>query len=236
VSLSSNYEFLLDEATNMLSSGGLETCKVLDYGCGKGALVEEGLSTDKGLLGERIREIVDQKIPFPDAFFDLVVSNQVFEHIPNLAPVIAEIERVLKPGGRVLCITPYLGAYREGHCEIPFAHRFKAESKSQYCWLYMFKLFGFGRRKHVKNPDTWARFFSTWLKENTYYKSFEDMDGLFNAHFSDVKHIEEDYLEFRLKSIHKHTLSRVAKAPVIRVLSRWFVRKFGSLVILAQKK
>lgn len=38
-------------------------------------------------------------IPEPDGTFDFVFSNSVLEHIPELAPVFAEVARVLKPGG-----------------------------------------------------------------------------------------------------------------------------------------
>ncbi len=39
-------------------------------------------------------------LPFPDASFDAVVVCLVFEHIANHVPPIAEIARVLEPGGR----------------------------------------------------------------------------------------------------------------------------------------
>jgi SAM-dependent methyltransferase len=39
-------------------------------------------------------------LPFPDASFDAVVVCLVFEHIPDHEPAIAELARVLEPGGR----------------------------------------------------------------------------------------------------------------------------------------
>jgi SAM-dependent methyltransferase len=38
-------------------------------------------------------------MPYPDAHFATVVSNSVLEHIPEVAPVVREVERVLRPGG-----------------------------------------------------------------------------------------------------------------------------------------
>jgi ubiquinone/menaquinone biosynthesis C-methylase UbiE len=43
-----------------------------------------------------------ESLPFADDRFDLVYSNGVLHHTPNMARVIAEIRRVLKPGGRAI--------------------------------------------------------------------------------------------------------------------------------------
>ena len=39
------------------------------------------------------------RIPFPDGYFDCVYSFGVIHHIPDVDAVVAEIRRVLKPGG-----------------------------------------------------------------------------------------------------------------------------------------
>lgn len=38
-------------------------------------------------------------LPFPDGRFDVVVCCQVYEHVPDQSRLMAEIERVLRPGG-----------------------------------------------------------------------------------------------------------------------------------------
>ncbi|MBX9701278.1 MAG: class I SAM-dependent methyltransferase [Acetobacteraceae bacterium] len=55
-------------------------------------------------------------LPFPDGSFDLVVAVAVLEHVADPQRVVAEIWRVLKPGGKVYAATPFLqpvhmGAY-----------------------------------------------------------------------------------------------------------------------------
>jgi SAM-dependent methyltransferase len=88
---------------------------VLDVGCGDGhfasVLFPEGadVGLDPGLedAAEARRRGVYRMVvgsdsgamPFPDAAFSSVLSNCVFEHIPDIEKTIAEIARVLRPGG-----------------------------------------------------------------------------------------------------------------------------------------
>ena len=94
-----NYRFLIGLANKELPECG----KLLDFGTGKGDIVQLALEdgwdahgieffgsgsgtdirttlTDQGMLGSRVLEYDGQIIPFPDNSFDVVTSNQVFEH------------------------------------------------------------------------------------------------------------------------------------------------------------
>ena len=42
-----------------------------------------------------------ERLPFPDASFDVVISNGVIDLIPDKDAVFAELHRVLVPGGRI---------------------------------------------------------------------------------------------------------------------------------------
>jgi SAM-dependent methyltransferase len=42
-----------------------------------------------------------ERLPFPDASFDVVISNGVIDLVPDKDAVFAEIHRVLAPGGRI---------------------------------------------------------------------------------------------------------------------------------------
>jgi SAM-dependent methyltransferase len=47
-----------------------------------------------------------EALDFPDASFDLLCSFHVIEHIPALDRALAEMARVVKPGGKVLLVYP----------------------------------------------------------------------------------------------------------------------------------
>lgn len=54
------------------------------------------------------------KLPFADESFDSIISSEVFEHVFNIEDIVAELNRVLKPGGMMLLTIPF--AYPR-HCE-----------------------------------------------------------------------------------------------------------------------
>ena len=105
-------EQIIPLAVAELGSAG----RVLDVGCGDGqvarALAAAGCAvtgidpTARNLEVARERgggpEYVEGAagdLPFPDAHFDAVVACLVFEHIDDVDAAIAEVARVLRPGG-----------------------------------------------------------------------------------------------------------------------------------------
>jgi SAM-dependent methyltransferase len=58
-------------------------------------------------LGESIQKIDLERVPFPDETFDVVICNHVLEHVTTLTTALLEVHRVLKPGGRFICQTPF---------------------------------------------------------------------------------------------------------------------------------
>lgn len=95
--------------------------RVLDLGCGRGGILEElrpragwaaGIDPDWASLADhRMPDFPRacaraESLPFPDGAFDLVCCSWVLEHLPDPAKALAEVVRVLKPGGRFVFLTP----------------------------------------------------------------------------------------------------------------------------------
>jgi SAM-dependent methyltransferase len=92
---------------------------VLDAGCGSGRIFRYELAEGCRIVGvdigrelrdnpnvdERVRGDV-QRLPFADASFDAVLASHVMEHLPQPELAMAEVARVLRPGGRFLLLTP----------------------------------------------------------------------------------------------------------------------------------
>jgi SAM-dependent methyltransferase len=104
-----------------LESHGVHKHSLLEIGCGNGFLLEaaqargyadvhgvEPGSQAAAMAAPAIREriVCDMMRPglFAAASFDVVCMFQVFDHLPDPAGVLAEVQRVLKPGGLVLIL------------------------------------------------------------------------------------------------------------------------------------
>jgi SAM-dependent methyltransferase len=71
------------------------------------------------LDANRIVDASGENLPFEDASFDVVYSNNVLEHTSDPALVLREAVRVLRPGGTLYVEVPNYLSYYEGHYLIP---------------------------------------------------------------------------------------------------------------------
>jgi SAM-dependent methyltransferase len=62
------------------------------------------LAEARGVANARWQEASAAAIPYPDDTFDIVTCRMVVHHFPSLAPSLAEMARVLKPGGHLLIV------------------------------------------------------------------------------------------------------------------------------------
>lgn len=97
------------EATELIESARRAGGKVLDCGAGSRSIQDETVvnleivdysSTDVLAVG--------QSLPFADGSFDAALSLAVLEHVDDPFACAAEIARVVKPGGKIFCVVPFM--------------------------------------------------------------------------------------------------------------------------------
>jgi ubiquinone/menaquinone biosynthesis C-methylase UbiE len=121
-----------------LGNGG----RILDAGCGPGGtgawLARHGDVTGVDLSGDALRYVrarrrgtqpvrasVD-RLPFADESFDVAVSITVVTCVPDDARAVAELARVLRPGGAVLLFEPAFTALQRAHdVTVHSLHRYR---------------------------------------------------------------------------------------------------------------
>ncbi len=76
-----------------------------------------------------------QRLPYEDASFDRAIAIHVLEHLPDLPAALAEVERVLKPGGAFAVVIPCEGGlgYTLGRRVGP-QRVFERKYKTSYGW------------------------------------------------------------------------------------------------------
>lgn len=185
--------------------------RILEVGSGMGTMVAELSQQGHQVTGTEVNpdyiaiakeefgvELVplthETALPFPDASFDVVMSFDVFEHIPDTRGHLAEVRRVLAPGGVYLIGTPNkwtnipfeilkrrsFTKYREYHMSVHSYGEIKnrlARSgfRAQFVFVPLVNeyflekmqryLGGFGvLLVKVLKPDSWPQ----WMKTNFY--------------------------------------------------------------------
>ncbi|MFF8607143.1 class I SAM-dependent methyltransferase [Streptomyces sp. NPDC015346] len=110
------------ERPGMLAlAGDVTDRRILDAGCGSGSLsaalrdrgaVVTGIDASAGMLALARRRLGDdvplhlvdlsEPLPFDDGAFDDVVASLVLHYLEDWGPTLAELRRVLRPGGRLI--------------------------------------------------------------------------------------------------------------------------------------
>ena len=130
----------LDKVDRLLSLNDGQ--RVLEIGCGQGHLTKRLADRGINITGvdanpnasevaetDRVLHMKGENLEFDNESFDVVLSVHALEHIPPLDQAIAEMARVLKPGGRALHIypaEPVMGLYAIPTSVILFGTPFRA--------------------------------------------------------------------------------------------------------------
>mgnify|MGYP000877284284 CR=1 FL=1 len=202
---------LIERQTSIIAQkiGCFPTGKLLDLGCGNGCIVqgyrERGveaygcdLSFKEGphvaeLAGKDLIRLVDPTdyvLPYPDAHFSVVVTNQVMEHVQDYGATLREIWRVLASGGICLSIFPPKFRLLEAHVDVPLGGAIQAR-----WWLMLWAILG------VRSPGQEGLSFRevttknySYLRQHTNYLSADEIRRQFDQVFSRYWFCEREFL------------------------------------------
>lgn len=142
---------------------------LLDIGCGDGNFAQlalPGRQITAGIdpwwrpLNKAVKagnyelplQALGDNMPFADNYFAAAFSNSVLEHIPDIQPVLNEISRVLRPGGRFLITTPshYFTEFLGGAALFERLHLDGMAERYRRWFNFI------SRHAHTDPPQTWA--------------------------------------------------------------------------------
>ena len=142
---------------------------VLDVGCGDGHFASiafphalaAGIDPESAALDEAkergayrvLAQALGNGLPYAEGYFATIISNSVLEHIPGVDEVLAEIARVLQPGGRFIFCVP-----GDHFTELLFFtqifRRLRLESLAAAYERYFNRI---SRHHHCDGPEVWQQ-------------------------------------------------------------------------------
>jgi SAM-dependent methyltransferase len=213
---------------------------ILDWGCGRGRdalwLLERGynaygvdvdsepinngaaLYRKKGFDPHRLQVIdLSAQTDFADNFFQIIFSNQSFEHSANLEETAAEVWRITAPGGLGFHVFPAKWGIREGHLFMPLVH-WLPKNRLRWWWIRLWVRLGI--EPHWKELEgssqrEKADRYYEYINLNTYYRTPAKIQRIFKRAGFHVR-----FVTHRAPAVQRH--------PFVGTLARnkltgWFI-------------
>lgn len=200
-------QFYFADFLNLEQLANPSRFRVLDWGCGRGITVASLLKFGFDAYGVEIDPVVlkqsqtlfddfawnhpdrmkligqKNKTEFPSDYFDLIISDQVFEHVENIEDLAKEMHRISKPGATLIHRWPAKYSILEPHLRMPFVH-WLPKNRIRKGFIFANLLFG-------NNPG-WnqsaslraqTNLYYRYLVDKTYYRKLDDYSKLFSEKF-----------------------------------------------------
>jgi len=177
--------------------------RILDLGCGAGDMVR--ILRQRGYLAWgsdiEVRKGGDADLFLPvdpstgriatgDGSFDVVISNQVLEHVMDLPQIFQEIRRILRPGGVSLHVFPSRWSLLEQHVNVPWGGVFRSRAYLQF-WAML------GIRNQFQTGQASSQVAALnfgYLMDHTNYPSRRRLRAVIDPHFQNYTFVERDFL------------------------------------------
>ncbi len=218
--------------------------KLLDFGCGDGELVhefrkrgfqaygidiedfykdvqqqcrEEGVVTADGEVFYTL-DMNNYRLPFADNTFDCIISFYVFEHVQNWQQALAEIQRVLKPGGACLHIFPSKYCPVEPHLFVPFGGVIQSRA---YLAIWAF----LGIKNSYQKQLSWREVVadnSRYLRSCTAYYSKAEIVQHVTPYAANIAFVEDVYIKHHFGRVRRYLYPLARRFPLVASLFSTF--------------
>lgn len=174
---------------------------MLDVGCGDGHFsqmifneqIQAGIDpwwnplrkSQQAGMYTTLAQAMGDKMPFPAGTFASAFSNSVLEHIPNIQPVLNDVNRVLQMNGRFLITMPsqYFTEWLGGAA---FFDKLGADGLADRYRRFFNQI---SRHEHTVAPEVWASWLATAgfeIERWQYYFSKEALHALELGHVQGI--------------------------------------------------
>lgn len=202
--------------------------RVLDYGCGAGATVRSLASAGYDAYGfdivdyqsapcNRVTIAPPSSLPYPDQHFDVIFSDQVFEHAADQDCVFGELERITRPGGIHFHVIPAKWQLIEPHIYVPLGGLIAFR-----WWFRLWALLGVRNEfQSGMHPREVARLNHHYFCDGLNYVSTWHYRRLWKRIGLQARFVEREYMAASEKE-KVRLLARLAAIPGVLALIRTF--------------
>lgn len=243
---------VLDDVAQRKS--GRQNVFVLDFGCGRGLtvatlrrmgfrafgvdIVDTYIRNSKGLFPCTVDDFPPTSLltpagrsMFDGGFFDVVISDQVFEHVSDLEAVVAEIDRVTAADGVGVHFFPPRFSLIEVHIIVPLVH-WLPKGRLQEAAIAAAMRLGFGAIYFREHPiSERIKIFSQFIHDETFYRSEHEIVDLFARRGMRARHAGREKLIAR-----GGHLGRLATLPIVGSLGAWLYGTLLAKALITEKE
>lgn len=187
----------------------------------------------------------DEKWQYPDNFFDVIISNQVVEHVKNHLLFFLEISRTLKMNGYSVQIFPLSNVLWEWHIHLPLVHKVK-----NFDFLFdnikFLSTLGLGTfHRQTKESgislEDWTEKHTDYLHYFTNYISYQEILNMgkisnLRTSFRYTRELYQLYLDKKMKRTTKSIYTNHYSSFILEFLSIFFLKYIASVTLFLEKK
>ena len=186
-----------------LATSGMQSGKLLDIGCGVGDFLHtaemhgwecigvEPSEDAKTIAQKRMKGTIitsEELESFPDGAFDVITMWHVLEHVDDLKWQVAQLQRLVKPSGRVVIAVPNYKSYDGQYYKEHWAAYDVPRHLNHFNRITLSKIFKTSGLELVKMDKLkWDAYYISYLSEQYRHHSLPLVRGLYRGFISNCK-------------------------------------------------